>query len=180
VSPQGQAADGISTQPSKLLERFSHLLPRRGPALDVACGCGRNSLYLARQGLRVVAIDRSWEALAQGRELATRANLAIDFVQADLSNSSFPVNSFCLVACFNYRDPALYPALRASLKPSGLLIYETYTYEHLHYDAKPQNPAYMLKRNELLRAFGDWQLIFYREIWIGRGIASLVARKPLS
>jgi tellurite methyltransferase len=180
VSPQGQQTICTPTEPSNLLVRFSDLLPRQGLALDVACGWGRNSLFLARRGLRVLAVDRSREALAQGRELATQADLAVDFVQADLTVFKLPVNSVCLIVCFNYRDPALYLALRSSLRPGGLLIYETYTDEHRHYDARPRNPDHVLAKSELLREFRDWQLIFYREVWINRGVASLVAQKPLT
>jgi hypothetical protein len=82
------------------------------------------------------------------------------------------------VICFKYRDPDLYPSIRASLHPGGLLIYETYTHEHRQFGRKPLDPAHLLERNELLEVFGDWEIIYYQEVWAGRGAASLVARKP--
>ncbi|HUX09365.1 MAG TPA: class I SAM-dependent methyltransferase [Terriglobia bacterium] len=178
MSPEGQSGKGVPSQPSTLLERFSDFLPHSGLALDVACGNGRNALFLARRGLSVVGIDRSWKAVAAGREDALRSNLKVSFVQADLTRFALPENSFSVVICFKYRDPRLYPSLQAALRPGGLLIYETYTREHAISGLKPQNPAHLLERSELLQAFGNWEIIFYREVWRERGTASLVARKP--
>ena len=120
------------------------------------------------------------KALAAGREAAIQSNLKVSFVQVDLTRFSLPRNAFSVVICFKYRDPQLYPTLRAALRPGGLLVYETYTVEHLKYGRKPLRSAHLLARNELLHAFRDWEIIFYREVWTGRGVASLVARKPHS
>lgn len=179
-SPDGYGRKYAPTEPSALLVHFCDLFPRSGRALDIACGNGRNTLYLARQGLVATGVDRSREALAVGREAAVRSNLTACFVQADLTRFALPGNSVSVLICFKYRDPNLYPCIRAALQPGGLLIYETYTCEHGQYGQKPQNPAHLLERNELLRAFSDWEVIFYREVWIGSGTASLVARKPCS
>ncbi len=170
----------MAPQPSPLLVRFEKHLPQSGLALDVACGYGQNTLYMAQRGLISTGFDLSMKALAAGREAAARSNLTVSFVQVDLTRFSLPRNTFSVVICFKYRDPQLYPTLRATLRPGGLLVYETYTIEHLKYGRKPLNPAHLLGRNELRDAFGDWEIIFYHEAWTGRGVASLVARKPFS
>jgi len=146
----------------------------------VACGYGQNTRFLARQGLSAVGIDRSWKALAAGSEVVTRSNLNVTYVQADLTLFSLPPSAFSAIICFKYRDPDWYPSLRAALLPGGILIYQTYTLEHLQYGLRPRDPAHLLERDELLRPFGDWEVIFYREVWVGCGMASLVARKPFS
>lgn len=169
----------VPVAPSDLLVRFSALLPRYGLALDVACGGGRNTLFLARHGLIAAGIDRSRESLAEGRAAAAGLNLKAAFVQADLTRFTLPVEAFSVIICFKYRDPALYPSMRSALRAGGLVIYETYTAEHRAFGLKPQNPAHLLERNELRQAFGNWEIIFYRERWLDCGIASLVARKPL-
>lgn len=176
----GQVGECVSREPSRLLAQFCRLLPAGGLALDVACGYGQNTLFLAKQGLSAVGVDSSWKALAAGREVASHLNLKVAYVQADLTSFAIPTNRFSVVICFKYRDRNLYPSLRAALLPGGLLIYETYTYEHLKYSLKPRNPAHLLERSELLQAFGGWEILYYREIWIGRGLASLVVRKPFS
>ena len=146
--------------------------------MDLACGHARNTLHLAQQGLAAVGVDRSMEGLKSGREAAARSNHKVSLVQADLARFALPANAFSVVICFKYRDPDLYASIRASLRPGGLLIYETYTFEHRQFGRKPLDPAHLLERNELLEAFGDWEIIYYQEVWAGRGAASLVARKP--
>jgi tellurite methyltransferase len=178
LASQDRAGLCVPEEPAELLVAFRPLLPSRGLALDAACGEGRNSLFLARRGLRVVSVDWSREALERGRETAVQSSLSICFVQGDLTCFHFPEHSFCVIICFKYRDPALYPRLRAWLSPGGLLILQTYTWEHRRFGGRPQNPLHLLARGELLDAFGDWQVIFYREEWIRKGMASLVARKP--
>jgi tellurite methyltransferase len=158
--------------------RFSGFLPRRGQALDLACGNGRNTLYLSRQGLTATGIDRSRDSLRSAKEAAARANLKASFVEADLTRFALPAGAFSAIVCFKYRDPGWYGSVRAALRPGGLLIFETYTLEHRQYGHKPLDPAHLLERHELLRAFEDWEIIFYREVWMGRGAAALVARKP--
>lgn len=170
----------LPTEPSAVLVTFSACLPTKGLALDLACGGGRNSIFLAEQGLRVVGIDRSWEALQQGRELARRHPCSVSWVQADLETFPLPGNEFDVVTCFYYRDPRLYPPVGRALRPGGLLFYETFTAEQLRFNAGPRNPAHLLEPGELLTAFGDWEVIFYHERWLERGIAALVARKPLN
>lgn len=180
MSPEGQNGKCVPTEPSALLERFCSFLPQTGLALDIACGYGQNTRFLSRQGLTAIGIDRSWKALAAGREVAAHSNLKVAYVRADLTLFTLPANTFSVIICFKYRDPNLYSSLRAALLPGGLLIYETYTDEHLQSGLRPRDPAHLLERDELLRAFGDWEIVFYREVWIGRGVASLVARKPFS
>lgn len=164
--------------PSELLTKFSSILPRDGRALDVACGGGRNVVFLAACGLSVVGVDRSWEALKQGRELAREKRACVAWLQADAENLSFPPDSFDVVLCFYYRDPELYPRLRAFLRPGGFIFYETFTRDQLRFGIGPHNPAHLLDPGELLGAFGDWNLVFYRETWLESGAARLVARKP--
>lgn len=55
-------------------------------ALDLACGAGRNALYLAGLGYRVDAIDIAVEALARGEEAAHAAGLTVSWVEHDLDH----------------------------------------------------------------------------------------------
>jgi SAM-dependent methyltransferase len=168
------------SEPSSLLAEFTGLLPSGGLALDIACGAGRHGIYLAERGLRVVGVDSSWQGLARGRELASRKELTISWVQADLGKFALPTAAFDVILCFYYRDPKIYGQIRQALRPGGLLIYETYTLDQLRFATGPRNPAHLLEPAEVLRAFGDWDVILYRETWRERGLASIVARKPQS
>ena len=167
-------------EPASLLAEFARLLPSGGLALDIACGAGRHGIYLAERGLRVVGVDSSWQGLARGREFASRKDRSISWVQADLGNFALPPAAFDVILGFYYRDPKIYGQIRQALRPGGLLLYETYTLDQLRSATGPRNPTHLLEPAELLRAFGDWNVILYRETWMNRGLASLVARKPQS
>jgi SAM-dependent methyltransferase len=65
-------------------EQLADLSP--GRALDLACGEGRNALWLARQGWRVTAVDFSEVALGKGRERAAKDGLELDWLAADLTS----------------------------------------------------------------------------------------------
>jgi hypothetical protein len=134
---------------------------------------------LAERGLRVLAVERSWAALQEGRELALRRGLHVDWVRADLEDFPLPTQAFDIIVCFYYRDPLLYAPLRAALRPAGLIVYETLSREQLRFSSGPKNPAHLLEPAELLNAFGDWDVIFYQERRFERAVASLVARKPV-
>jgi len=125
-----------------------------------------------------VGVDRAWQGLRRAKELATQAGVAVSWIQADLKQFHLSSDAFDLIVCSYYRDPALYPSIRTALRPGGTLVYQTFTCDQLHFAKGPRNPAHLLEPGELLNAFVDWNLIFYREAWSDRGEAALVARKP--
>jgi SAM-dependent methyltransferase len=173
------AAGEAPTEPSALLVEMVRFFPARARVLDLACGAGRNALFLAALGHRVVALDRSLAGLRQGRELARLRGADVSWVCADLETFPLSGPAFDAILCFYYRDAKWYPRLRWALRPAGLFICETYTREQLALGEGPRNPAHLLAPGELLAAFGDWQVIFYREGRAGkRALAQLAARKP--
>lgn len=81
----------------------------RGHALDLGCGTGSQSLYLARHGLNVVGVDFSSTAIARARDQARRAGLSVDFQMADVTRLEFLREPFDLVldlGCFHGLDAA--------------------------------------------------------------------------
>ena len=166
------------TEPSRFLKESAYLLPPSGDALDAACGGGRNSVFLAKAGMRVTAVDSSAKGLDQARELAGQNGVEINWVRADLETFSMPVAAYDLAIVFYFRDPEFYARLRASLRPGGILIYQTFTRDQLQLAKGPRNQDHLLKPGELLAAFADWKIIFYRETTLVESMASLVARKP--
>lgn len=166
-----------STDPSAFLIECTRFRPSTGAALDLACGGGRNSVFLAQRGLRVTGVDLSREALQQGRELARKGNVHVDWVQADLIEFPIASAAFDLVIVFYYRNPNLYSRLREALRPGGILVYQTFTLDQLQFEVGPKNPDHLLRPGELRKPFSHWELIFYRESHLESGLASLVARR---
>jgi tellurite methyltransferase len=187
-------ADDSSAEPTGILGELWPLLPS-GAALDLACGTGRNALFLAEHGLHVTAVDWSGAALdiletrARIRNLPTRrihaleeakrsSPAGIDLVQADLERIELPVRSFDLILNIRYLQRSLFPQICRALRPKGVLLLETYTQAQLDFCGGPRDPAHLLKVGELREAFPELHLLFYRELRAGQGIASLAARKP--
>jgi SAM-dependent methyltransferase len=163
---------------SEILKKNLHLA-KKGRALDIACGMGRNTHYLAEHGFDVDAVDLSDYALSKVKEMD-----AITKIEADLDSYEFEIEAYDLILKINYLDRKMFPKIITALKKGGLFIYETFvetpTTEGYH---NPTRAEFHLKREELPKAFEALELISYKErdaINL-RGekvrIASFVARK---
>lgn len=99
------------------------LVPTIGTALDVACGLGSQTLWLAERGLHVTALDVSAVAIDRLRGTARAAELdhRVTARCVDLAHGIPPEPALVDVAvCQRYRDPALYSPLIARLAPGGI------------------------------------------------------------
>lgn len=134
----------------------------RGKVLDIACGKGRNAIYLAQRGFAVSALDISPVALAEGRQRAQQQDLSIDWRQCDLEAGALVSGDFDLMICFNYLQRSLFGPIRQALKPGGHVIFETYLMDQAAI-GHPKNPEYLLQYNELLDSFRGFRVLFYRE-----------------
>jgi tellurite methyltransferase len=155
-----------------------------GPILDLACGGGHNGVFLAAEGLSVVCCDRSPEALERTRALADEHRVTVSLWQADLEREGanpLPADFYGGVLVFRYLHRPLIPHIRKSLKPGGVLMYETFTVEQPRF-GKPKNPDFLLKKRELRGWFEDWEVIdFFEGIREApeRAVAQIVCRKPV-
>jgi tellurite methyltransferase len=158
---QSQVGEEPASFLRQMMEAYTWPLPR-GRALDVACGKGRNALYLAGLGFDVVAMDISSVALAAGRSRAEVKQLTIDWRQTDLEEVRLDEAGFDLIVNFNYLQRSLTAQIKRALKIGGYVIYETYLIDQKEI-GHPKNPAYLLDHNELLESFGDLRILYYRE-----------------
>ena len=134
----------------------------RGRALDIACGKGRNSLYLAELGFEVAAMDISTVALDEARTRAQSKQLRIDWRQTDLEVVQLEEAAFELVVNFNYLQRSLIPQIERAVKVGGYVIFETYLIDQKEI-GHPKNPDYLLGHSELLEQFRDFRVLYYRE-----------------
>jgi len=151
-------------------------------ALDVACGDGRNARLLAELGFAVDAIDVSDVAVAALRAAAAERGLPVTAAVVDLERDGLPDGTWDVVVCVNYLQRDLFAGLQDALTAGGLLLCETFARAHVEELGRPFNPAYVLDRNELLRAFCDLHVRHYREGVAERrdeprGVASIVAQR---
>ena len=151
-------------------------------ALDLACGPGRNAVWLAERGWRVDAWDISDRALAilvyEREERASRGfPLEIDVREIDLDTAAIPPDTYDLVLNLLFLDRQLWSQLAAALRPGGLLLFETFV--NLPAGKRSEvNPAHLLQPGELRSAFEGLGLrtVSYDEDG-ERGTARLIAQR---
>jgi dihydroneopterin aldolase len=169
-SRMAQQPQQIDPAPSLFLAQQLqlHRLPK-GKVLDVAAGSGRNALYLASHGFQVNAIDRDEQAMAQLAVTAKQRNLpnltvqTVDLERKTEERPEFPKQEYdVIVVCF-YLHRALFPALIDSLKPNGVLVYETFTIDNYLRHHHPRRWEFCLAHNELLRLTSTLHVLSYDE-----------------
>jgi SAM-dependent methyltransferase len=169
--------------PSEWLVEHGSLLGGGGRALDVACGDGRDALYLAQLGFEVDAVDVSDVAIDALRAAAPERAPTVHPRVVDLEREPLPEGEYDVVVSFNYLQRELFGALERALRPGGWLVFETFGRAHIDELGKRMNPAYVLDDNELLRSFPGLRVRRYREgvaerAGGARGVSSLVAQRP--
>jgi tellurite methyltransferase len=178
-----QGFEPFPDAPAPWLVAHRDLLTGGGRALDVACGDGRNALYLAGLGYAVDAIDASDVAVDALRGAAHERGLAITPRVVDLEREPLPAGPYDVVVTMNFLQRDLFGPLQDALAPGGLLVYETLGQAHVTELGRSFNPAYLLDAGELLRAFDRLDVVDHFEGLAERpggprGIGAIVARRP--
>jgi SAM-dependent methyltransferase len=97
--------DVVPPQVATLAEKHG----AQGRALDLGCGTGTHSIYLARQGLSVVGVDFSPKAIGLARDKARQAGATVDFQVDDVTRLDFlrePFDVALDMGCFHGLDAA--------------------------------------------------------------------------
>jgi SAM-dependent methyltransferase len=149
------------THPTELLAEWLPRLPK-GRALDVACGIGRNALFLAEQGYTIDATDISSVALERAREAAKARHLSIRWLELDLETEALPDTRYDLIVMVRYTHPALIPQLVARLADGGYLLCEEHLQTHREV-VGPTNARFRMRPNALLAAAKGLRVLYYRE-----------------
>jgi len=146
--------------PSKILKEYISNAPSNN-ALDLACGSGRNSIFLAQNGFSVDSIDISTIALDHLKNLS--ANLDINPLLADL-DSFTPDKSYDLILMINFLDRDLIKRAKEWLNKDAIFIVETYMRDKAN-QKQNSNPDFLLKSGELKEIFKEFDIIEYREFY---------------
>ena len=148
-----------SAEPHKLLKEMLRKL-EPGNALDLACGTGRNSLFLAENGWKVTAVDNSAVGVEIARKRAEEKELNIEFINADLEKSEFAIepNAYDLICDFYYLQRDLFAKMKDGVRPGGIIISTI----HIHGDGEEPG-RFDLREGELREFFSDMEILHYHE-----------------
>jgi tellurite methyltransferase len=169
--------DHASDTPAAWLLMHRALLPPSGRALDVACGRGRNAVWLARAGFVTTAVDRDPSAVAAVEARARQEGLPLTARAMDLESDGVELGAaaYDVIVVVHYLHRPLFPALIKALAPGGVLVYETFIAAQAA-RGKPTNPAFLLEPGELPRLVTPLEVRAAREgDFEGRMVSSVVA-----
>lgn len=179
----------VKQEPSPWLVQHENLLKgilkkqaNGNKAIDIACGGGRNSFYLADLGFEVEAVDISDVATDWLKEKAALQNKSVFPICKDLSEMSLIENQYQVICNFYYLNHNLFQEYLKALVPGGLLFFETFTKDHSMFNPNMRT-SFCLDRNELLNAFRSLHILHYQEGIIEhkdggkKAVAQLVAKK---
>ena len=151
----------LSDKPLNWVTRFAPLISPGGSVLDLACGNGRHSFFLAERGFSVTAVDRNITAISNS-ELSGQ----VEVVEADLEDGSpWPLagRQFDGIVVTHYLHRPLFPTILASLGEGGVLIYETFSLGNEDF-GRPSHPDFLLKPGELLNICSErLRIVAYEE-----------------
>ncbi len=185
----------FGTEPNVWLHDHTHLWEAGERVLSVADGEGRNSVWLAQQGLTVDAFDVSEVGVRKARDFARITGVKVNFAVADIATLHWPQGLYDgVVAIFiQFADPELrqriFRGMVKCLKPGGRMVLQGYTPKQLEYRTGGPPIESHLYTPQLLRdAFADMEIVELREyeteLAEGTGhkgrsaVIGLVARKP--
>lgn len=157
-------------EPNGWLREHAHVWQPGQRLLCVADGEGRNSVWLAEQGLRVDAFDIADVGVAKARQLAAARGVNVNYVVADCDAFNFETDAYDGVAAIfvQFADPAmrerLFYNIKRGLKPGGTLLLQGYTPKQLEYKTGGPPLASHLYTEAMLRhAFADFDVLTLRE-----------------
>jgi len=168
----------FGTAPNVFLAAQRPRLAAGQRALAVADGEGRNSVWLAQQGLAVTAFDIALRGVAKARALAAQAGVRVDHRVASVEEWTWTPESFEVVAAIfvQFAAPAvrarMFAGMLSTLAPGGWLLLQGYTPRQLEYrTGGPPNTDHLYTPPLLREAFAAHDVVELREhdAWLAEG-----------
>lgn len=155
-------------QPNQFLNENIGKLPQNGKILFPAEGEGRNAVFIAINGFEVVAFDTSAEGKKKADELAETFATTIDYKVGALSDLDFKANSFDAMVLIYAHFPKnsrreIHQQLERLLKPGGILIFEAFSKEQVHYfSGGPKDTEMLFSEVEVKDEFQNLEFDFLK------------------
>jgi len=138
---------------------------KKGKVLEIACGAGRNAIYMASKGFAVDANDFSDVAILKAQNKANSEQKEVDFKVQGLDFFLIPIQKYDSVVVIDYKcSGRLLDEIKKGMVVGGAVLVEGYTYNHLKHNAGTEiEIEECYKPFELSRMLKDWNLLFYDE-----------------
>ena len=166
-------AHDVISNASPWVKRFTPLIPKGGVVLDLACGSGRHSEWLANAGHQILAVDQDISAIQ------ALNNPVVTPKHCDLEQAEWPLDNceFSAIVVTNYLYRPHLDQLPKMLQEGGVLIYETFALGNGEF-GKPSNPNFLLNPGELLAfaASHGLKVVAYEDIYVDQPKPAMVQR----
>lgn len=175
-------------QPASVVDWFVEHVDTKNKqvsGLDIGCGAGRDSLFMAKFGWDITAVDHSASALEKVDGLRLREPSLQGSVETKLLDIEKNVEQldsmlgrFDAIIVVRYLHRPLLSKLEKMLNRGGYIIYQTFM-QGCEQWGSPKNPRYLLKEGELKRQFGSFTVLLDDIALLpdGRPTNRFVARK---
>src|SRR3989338_2170138 len=154
---------------------------RKGKALDVAMGEGRNAVFLAAHEFQVSGFDTSQTAVEKALKLAQSKGVQLETKATDLDFYLFGIMKWDTIVMSYFKPvPRYWFEIKRSLVQGGTLLLENYTTDIFHVEKEPDvDPEDCFKPNEVLKHLEGLRILFYQETSINnKPIVQCLAKKP--
>ncbi|MBT2571064.1 class I SAM-dependent methyltransferase [Planococcus sp. ISL-110] len=155
------------TAPNVFLKGIQPLLPVSGKVLSIAEGEGRNAVFLAEQGLDVVAWDFAESGLDKVNKLAKNQGVQVHTELVDLADVTWEENQWDEVVCVFGHFPGeirrkTLKGVKQAVKPGGYFVAEVYSGYQLPYQSGgPKELDFLYQPEEFLSEFSDWRIVHF-------------------
>jgi SAM-dependent methyltransferase len=165
------------TRPNAFVTGQAWRLPPGGRVLMAGDGEGRNGVWLAEQGHRVVSVDFSPRALQKATRLALDRGVRLTTICADLTDWDWPEGTYdAAVAIFLHVMPAarrpVHRAMLHAVRPGGLVLVEGFAPDQLRYGTGgPKDPSMLHPAEALADDFAGAEILELEEavVTLGEG-----------
>lgn len=171
-------------QPCPLLARLPDLLNQwqitPAKALDLACGAGRDAVWLALHGWQVTAVDYLPQALQKTADLAKRFGVKVNTVLKDIEQQPWPNDEqYNAIIVVRYLHRPLYAEIDSLLAKGGVIAYQTFM-QGAEKFGSPKNPNRLLREGELKDVFNGYKILLDEVEYLpdGRPVSAFIAQKP--
>lgn len=155
------------TSPNVFLKEVQSLLPINGKVLSIAEGEGRNAVFLAEQGLDVVAWDFAESGLDKVNKLAKNQNVQVHTELVDLADVTWKQNQWDEIVCIFGHFPGeirkkTLKGISQAVKPGGYFVAEVYSHYQIPYQSGgPKELDFLYQPKEFLAEFSDWRIVHF-------------------